>query len=219
MISLRIHCGPRGGAQLCPPLLSRLSSIPSAFPLSPSLQPSAPSTLHPSTLPVPSSLLPPLLSTSRFEPWLDTSIVDTRSRHYPDTAPTPRHSDTSVNRHLTPTLGPTLRHQCQAISTVDLLGQCQWCQDKTDIRTLDTPTGAPTPLDTPTPLPYTLLRCSRAKDAQAKDAQSKRRSGQKRSGQETLRAKDAQDKSNAPSSTRASTRASKRESMGHQMLT
>jgi len=202
---------------------SPLSALlhPLSFPLSPSLQPSAPSTLHPSTFPVPSSLLPPLLSTSRFEPWLDTSIVrhqiPTLSRHCPDTS--------------------TLRHQCQPTPHADTRSDTP-----TPVSShLDS--GPPRPVsmvsrqnrhsDTRHPRqvprhPSTLQHPypTHSKDVQEQKtlkqktlSQSKRRSGQKRSGQETLRAKDAQDKSNAPSSTRASTRASKRESMGHQSKT
>jgi hypothetical protein len=62
-----------------------------------------------------------------FEPWLDTSTpypdtsTPTLPRHYPDTTPTLRHSDT-------PTLPDTptpVSGQCQAILTVDLIVQCQ----------------------------------------------------------------------------------------------
>ena len=46
----------------------------------------------------------PTAGRPQLEPWLDTSTPDpdtipTLPRHYPDTIPTPRHSDTSVNRH------------------------------------------------------------------------------------------------------------------------
>ena len=176
---------------------SPLSALlhPLSFPLS--LPHSSP-LHHPPSIPLHSQFPPPssLLSSLQADlsPGSTLRSFDTRSRHYPDTAPTPRHSDTSVNRHLTPTLGPTLRQQCQAISTVDLLGQCQWCQDKTDIPTLDTPDRCPdTPRHSNTPTLHTLKmfkskrRSSKRRSVRAKDAQGKNAQGKKRSEQKTLR--------------------------------
>jgi len=73
---------------------------------------------------------------TRLEPWLDTSTPDpdtivnpdtilTLSRHYPDTIPTHPETPTPVSidtRSDTPT---PVSDQCQAILTLDLIGQRQ----------------------------------------------------------------------------------------------
>ena len=88
------------------------------------------------------------------EPWLDTSTPEpdttpTLPRHYPDTVPTPRHSDTSVNRHSARHSDTSVRPVSSHLDsgpprTVSMVSSR--CQDKNDTPTLDT---SDTP-DTPT---------------------------------------------------------------------
>ena len=75
--------------------------------------------------------------------------IPTLPRHYPDTTPTPRHSDTSVNRHSVRHSDTSVRPVSSHLDsgpprTVSMVSSR--CQDKTDTPTLDT---SDTP-DTPT---------------------------------------------------------------------
>ena len=87
-------------------------------------------------------------SPASLEPWLDTSTSDPDT-NYPDTTPTPRHSDTSVNRHSARHSDTSVRPVSSHLDsgpprTVSMVSSR--CQDKTDTPTLDT---SDTP-DTPT---------------------------------------------------------------------
>ena len=107
----------------------------------------------------------------RFRPRLSPGSTlsrhfDTRSRHYPDTIPTPRHSDTSVNRHSARHSDTSVRpvsshldvgHQRMASSSVNGVKAKPTLRHSTP-PTPPTPPTLDTP-DTPTLQASMLTRC------------------------------------------------------------
>ena len=112
-----------------------------------------------------------LTKSAELEPWLDTSTPDpdtipTLPRHYPDTIPTPRHSDTSVNRHSVRHSDTSVRpvsshldvgHQRLASSSVNGVKAKPTLRHSTP-PTPPTPPTLDTP-DTPTLQASMLTRC------------------------------------------------------------
>ena len=139
------------------------------------------------------------------EPWLDTLTPDPDT-NYPDTTPTPRHSDTSVNRH-------SVRHSDTSVRPVSshldsgpprsVSSSVNGVKTKPTLRHSTPPTlRHPSTLRHPYPTHSIKVTLKMLK---SKRRSSKRRSSKRRSEQKTLRARnaraeDAQDKSKAPSS-------------------